>query len=330
MKQLLNYENRNHVERFETENLMERMQERKGDKYLEYRNKWEAAEKGKYISPSPLHIELGLTSWCNLRCKMCFRSADNVDISKNYMSLDVAKKIAEQCEKLEIPAIALGEGSEGLLHPNIIKLMEIYSDINFMDYFVMTNGLLLNDEISYKLLECNVDRLNISIDAATKETYKKIRGANLDILEEKIDRFLEIRGNNKYPLLRVSFVKQADNINEINMFIDKWGAKADIIDFQDMVDYGNVDNLLSIEEDIDYICPLPFTKLCIRWNGDMYPCTNPYQKYFRIGNINDMSIEEAWNGKIMQDLRKAMIEKKMPLPCKNCRGTRFYSDRFLK
>lgn len=293
---------------------------------MEYRKQWSEAESGQFIPKYPLHIEIGLTSYCNLHCKMCFRSVQNSNVEKHHISLEMARKIAVQCKSLGIPAVALGEGSEGLLHPEIKEMIRIFSNIGLLDYFVMTNGTLLTEDISKVLIENQVDRLNISIDAATPDTYKCIRGADLGKLEENIDTFLKCRGSKTLPLLRVSFVKQQENYQEAQLFLEKWSTKADIVDFQDMVDYGHVDTLLEIDKKMDYICPLPFTKMCIRWNGDIYPCTNPYQKYFKIGNIKEMTIEDAWSHPVWVELRERMIKKDMPLACRNCRGTRFFSD----
>lgn len=326
----MNYENRNHVERFYKQNFEDYLIGIHGEEYLEYRKQWKEAESGRYIPDHPLHIEIGLTSYCNLHCKMCFRSVQNHSVQKHNMSLELVQQIADQCKNMGIAAVALGEGAEGLLHPQIKEIIKIFSNVGLLDYFVMTNGILLNEDISKALIESKVDRLNISIDAATSDTYKRIRGADLKKLEENIDTFLKCRGSRTLPLLRVSFVKQPGNYQEVQMFLEKWRNKADLVDFQDMVDYGNVDTLLEIEKKIDYICPFPFTKMCIRWNGDIYPCTNPYQKYFKIGNLNEMTIEEAWNYPVWAELRNRMLKKDMPLACKNCRGTRFFSDMFTK
>ena len=44
-----------------------------------------------------------------------------------------------------------------------------------MDQFIFTNGVLLNEKNSKKILESSLTRLFISIDAATSETYDQVR-----------------------------------------------------------------------------------------------------------------------------------------------------------
>ena len=41
-----------------------------------------------------------------------------------------------------------------------------------------------------------------------------------------------------------------------------------------------------------------------------------------------MTIEEAWNHPVWAELRSRMIQRDLPLACRNCRGTRFFSDLF--
>ena len=44
-----------------------------------------------------------------------------------------------------------------------------------MDFFVFTNGTLLNEKNSEMILNSSITRLFISLDAATEETYNKVR-----------------------------------------------------------------------------------------------------------------------------------------------------------
>ena len=49
-----------------------------------------------------------------------------------------------------------------------------------MDIRIHSNGLLINKTISDKIIQSEVTWIGISMDAATPDTYKKIRGGNFD------------------------------------------------------------------------------------------------------------------------------------------------------
>ena len=44
-----------------------------------------------------------------------------------------------------------------------------------MDIFLFTNGTLLNEQKNKILLDSNITRLFVSLDAATNNTYQKVR-----------------------------------------------------------------------------------------------------------------------------------------------------------
>jgi len=111
-----------------------------------------------------------------------------------------------------------------------------------------------------------------------------------------------------------------ENINEINQFFEKWHNHADIIDFQDYVDFSYVDKLRIIETE-PFICPDPFQRIGISCDGSIYPCCTFYQKYFTLGNIKEITLLEAWNSKQMSDLRNSIIRNQPHLACKNCYGS---------
>lgn len=58
--------------------------------------------------------------------------------------------------------------------------------------------------------------------------------------------------------------------------------------------------------------------LYIDYYGDIYPCASDYCYHMKIGNISEMTIKEAWNSEIMNNLRKSIKNKSLGKICKNC------------
>ena len=94
----------------------------------------------------------------------------------------------------------------------------------------------------------------------------------------------------------------------------------DIIDYQCLLDYKDLDKLKEVEElpDVDFQCVNPFRTLLISYEGVIYPCASDYCYHMPVGNIMDMTIEEAWNSKLMTELRESMLNKSLGKICKNC------------
>lgn len=278
---------------------------------------------GGGYSEYPLFIEIGVNSDCNLCCKMCARYFDsNMNNKHINMPLELVDEIVKQCKSFSLPAVLIGQDSECLLHPQIKEIVRRIKTIDPVDFFFITNGTLLNKEMSKFLIDIEVDRLQISIDAASNETYMKIRGGNLEILEQNIYDFLDLRVGMKKerPFLRLSFCKQPDNIHEQEAFISKWKNIADIVDFQEYLDLSHVLNLADREYK-EYHCPDPFQRLVIDYNGNMYGCCCiGYNRHFFLGNLKDISIVDAWNSDVMKDLRNSFLTQNLKKVCLNCRA----------
>ena len=318
-------EDRGHITRYSMTNVLEKLKEIHGKRFVDYRKAWDESEKCKNVPEYPLYIELGINSDCNLRCKMCARYHDDRMNHKHMnMSLELIDKIVEQCKEFKLPSILIGQESECFLHPQIKEIIQKVKMIDPVDFFIITNGTLLNKEMSKFLIEMEIDRLQISLDAATDETYKKIRGGDLRVVEKNIHDFIELRNGmgKERPFLRLSFCKQTDNLFEQEQFIEKWKDIADIVDFQEYLDLSNVLHPVK-KEYKEYYCPDPFQRLVFDYDGNMYGCCSMgYNKYFHIGNINEMTIMEAWKSAKMEELRESFRTQKLSNVCLNCRANR--------
>lgn len=316
-------EDRGHVTRYDMNHVVERLKMIHGQRFIDYRNAWDEASKCKVVPEHPLYIEIGINSDCNLRCKMCARAYDQEMNNKHInMPLELVDKIVEQGKEFQLPAILIGQDSECLMHPEIKEIVKKVKSMNPVDFFLITNGTLLNKDLSKFFVEMEIDRLQISVDAATKETYKKIRGGNLDILERNIRDFIEIRNSigKERPFLRLSFCRQADNLHEQEAFIEKWKGVADIVDIQEYLDLSNVMNPVEREYK-EFYCPDPFQRLVIDYNGNIFGCCCiGYNKFFKIGNLQEMTLLDAWNSTKINELRESFQTQKLNKVCLNCRA----------
>ena len=68
------------------------------------------------------------------------------------------------------------------------------------------------------------------------------------------------------------------------------------------------------------LCVIPWVHLNLNPDGTILPCciTSSNQNDSKIGNINDMSLEEAWNHKRMRKLRMQFMNNKKPEICNVC------------
>jgi len=290
-------------------------------KYREDFNKTQNYSKTKFIPNFPITISLELINRCNLDCIMCDKEHHTKPLSK--LSLDTIKKILKESKENKMPSILLGLSSETLIYDKVCETLDLIKEANILDVFFGTNGVLLNDKIIKSIIKNKVSRVEISLDAATPETYKKVRGHDfLELIEKNIEKLLDYKKkyNSKLPMIRLSFVVMDINKHEIQQFIDKWEDKIDYIDFQRCMDFSKVNEKIDVDLNKvkDSFCSYPFYNLNIYANGDVCPCCSPYGQNFIIGNIHKESLKEIWEGDKIKRLRQQIASKTFNPMCKKC------------
>jgi len=170
------------------------------------------------VRPYPDYIEVETTTYCNMNCKMC----ENTywDEKPEHMSLENFKFILDQFPKLKwIGVTGIGQS---FLNPDFMKMVklckdreiyiEMYDNFRFLDY-----------KKSKKMVKWGLDKIYVSIDAATEETYKKVRpGSDWNIVMKNIkdmDRAKKEK-NSYYPELWFHFIVSKDNIDEMEKYLE--------------------------------------------------------------------------------------------------------------
>jgi len=179
-----------------------------------------------YVPWEPVGFSFVVTTFCNLKCKMCARTING--IKPTHMKKEVFLKASKYFKNKEVSFCGLGET---LLHPKIFDFLKIATSKNAKISFT-TNAMLLKEDTSKKLLRYNVDSMFISIDGVDG-TYNKIRsGGDFNTVIENIKKLSELkkeRGVNK-PLLYISFVGMKSNIEDFPKLIEILGPHIDYIE----------------------------------------------------------------------------------------------------
>lgn len=164
----------------------------------------------------PTHIMLTIDSTCNLSCASC-RLQNNYSPKINLGAQQILQFIKESYKDFNHPVLIQGDGAGDVL--NSAAYIEFFNSDNMPECFqfaLLTNGTLLskNLELIQKLRK-QISVLTVSLDAATIKTYKRIRGADLNIVLDGIRAVL----NMKIPVT-TQFVLQRENYQEVLAYRD--------------------------------------------------------------------------------------------------------------
>lgn len=111
---------------------------------------------------------------------------------------------------------------------------------------IYTNGTLLSPETLDELLDMyETIELSISIDAATKGTYEKLRrNGNFEVLCRNLAYISKKREENRVSYLQFNYVLQMDNIEEMKAFVEfAKGLRCDMIGINGLEHWGVMTDL---------------------------------------------------------------------------------------
>lgn len=267
----------------------------------------EFAKRERLESASfPIQIDVELNGGCNMRCPFCIHGYDkipNVELSRESF-----ERILSEAVRLGAKSLKLNYINEPLMRRDLEECISLAKSVGFLNVFVVTNGTLLTEKRSESLLGSGLTKLFVSIDAATPETYDKQRlSGKYDLVVRNVKRFIEMRNDKglSFPLVRVSFLKNALNISEAEDFRRQWSGIADIITFQTMNEVPGENTGIALDApEPQQGCQFPFKQLVIDHQGNIQPCCKLAGKDLVVGKIDDMTLAEAWNHPKFVELRR--------------------------
>ena len=296
--------------------------------WSEYRKKYDQASNLNILD-YPIQLDFELNASCNLKCPMCPISAESPKGKgkKTWFDFEFFKELIDYSVKKGTRAIKLNYINEPLIRNDLINFITYAKERGIIDIYFSTNGILLNKDISEKLITSGLTRIQVSLDAFTQQTYDKVRpGGDLKKIVENVNGFLELKEkyNAKIPLLRVNFVKTELNEFELDNFMNFWKDKVDMIGVQEFIKPTKVKNQIKSKKTIkkkNFKCSFPFKQLVINNEKQVLPCCTFWGEELALQKVEKPEdLLDAWNSPKMIDLRNKHLEGRyQEIPqCKNC------------
>ena len=165
-------------------------------------------------TPCPTHVLIETTTRCNLRCKQCAHVIGKYDFAD--MTLETFAKLRPLFPHLRQAAL-YGHG-ETFLYKHFFEMLAELKRYPASVY-VTTNGTLLTEAVSERLVELGLDKLAVSLDAATPALFNEIRrGADFDSVIQNIRMLNAIKKRNHQddkPILSIMYCAMKSNIQEL-------------------------------------------------------------------------------------------------------------------
>jgi len=171
-----------------------------------------------------LSVRVDTVSACNHRCQYCY-TLDLTGHRTQLMSLEDFEKTAKRLFPYA-HSLALSCAWEPTMNKRLADFIRVAAkyDVPYMHF--VSNGAILTDDMIEAMVDCKLDRMAVSIDAATPEMYEKIREVNdlervLNNLR-KLKDLKEKRGADK-PVVNINFTAFEENAEQALILAREYG-----------------------------------------------------------------------------------------------------------
>lgn len=274
---------------------------------------------------TPLVLQIFPIYACNFTCKYCTfsipRNQRGFISDKIMMDFELLKKCVDEMASFphKIKTLRFVGMGEPLLHPKIADMVKYAVAKNVANKVeILSNGSLLIPKLSDALISAGLSRLVISVQGTTAKKYKEISNINLnfDKFVKNLGYFYHKKGKIEMHIKIVDIA--LDNKEDEKRFYKIFGDICDTIGIEHAspifpgVKYNSVlkDSVytqfgLKVSE--VQVCPQPFFTLQINPDGKVVPCYSVSYPAI-LGDCNNQSLSEIWNGSTYQQFRKKMLD----------------------
>ena len=270
------------------------------------------------IGPYPRQLEVEVTTACNLKCVICEHTYWTE--RPRHMTFDQFKTIIDQFPGLRWISMT-GIGS-GFLNPDYMKMLRFLKEekscfVEFFDHFFM-----LNEDIARELVEIGINKIWVSLESASRESYNRTRvGSDFDRVLTNIRALVRIKRELRSPIpeLWFHFIINKYNVDEMEQYVDlvadlckeEQGLSAPIIYWTNLLPFNETEGLVAaispermreIEEKCrakgifhivneNVTCDKPMSS-CTKWNEPFILVTGHVQPCCALNEANDRPYQE--------------------------------------
>ena len=301
-------------------------------------------------------IDIELTSFCNIRCKGCFRvlskEADKI-LNKTYLDLQTIK---ERFQKDMFPNIKIinfcGSVDEPTTHPDFFEIVEHFADWN-CHINIATNGSLRTTTWWAKLAKIlpSSHKVVWGIDGSDELSEQYREGSNFKKVRDNWRAFIGAGGRANWQFIVFEH-------NEHQLEIARDMAKQEgFKEFKTIIshrkDTGGVKHKkVQVEESNCISCKYANQKrIFVNHMGNVIPCCHlnakmleypvsgnkkdrfedilEAQDYVNDINLSNVSVQQAINGKVWTDIKNSWTsDNKIPRCEQVCKENK--RDKFIK
>ncbi len=296
----------------------------------------------------PAAISFEPTTSCNLRCPECPSGLRSFTRPTGMLDPKFFKKVIDEIHNELIYLVFYFQG-EPYLNTSFLELVK-YATSKKIYTATSTNAHYLNDDNARKTVESGLDRLIISIDGTTQETYESYRiGGQLNKVIEGAKNIVkwkkELKSSKPHIIFQFLVVKPNEHqLDDVKKLAKEIGVNEVAFKTAQIYDYENGSELIptnqkyarykegengkwDIKNQLLNHCWKLWHSCVITWDGKVVPCCFDKDAEYRMGDLMESSFKEVWSNGTYDKFRSSVLRSRSEIEmCKNCtEGTKVWA-----
>lgn len=288
----------------------------------------------------PFSIAIEPTTACNLRCPECPSGLRQFTRPTGNLKSDFFRGLIDEMHPHLFYLTFYFQG-EPYINPNFLDMVA-YANEKGIYTATSTNAHFLNEKNAKRTIESGLDRLIISIDGTTQETYEAYRkeGKLSNVIQgaKNIVKWKkELKSKTPHIIFQFLVVKPNEHqIPEVYKLAEEIGVDEVKLKTAQIYDYeqGNPlipeqgkysryakqsDGSYKIKNQLLNHCWKLWHSCVVTWDGLVVPCCFDKDAEHRLGDLKDYSFKEVWRGEDYQNFRKSLLKGRDQIDiCTNC------------
>jgi len=296
----------------------------------------------------PISMAIEPTTSCNLRCPECPSGLRQFTRPIGMLEPSFFKTTIDSVYK-ELIYLTFYFQGEPYLNPNFLEMVRYASDKGIYTS-TSTNAHYLNKEQAKKTVESKLDRLIISIDGTTQQTYEQYRiGGTLQKVIDGTKHIVaakkELKSGTPHIVFQFLVVKPNEHqLNDVEQLAAELGVDEVVFKTAQVYDFENGNPLIPVNEtysrykkqaDGTYSiknklldqCWRMWSSCVVTWDGVVVPCCFDKDAKHPLGDLKTQSFKELWGSAKYQNFRQSVLRSREEIDiCKNCsEGTKVWT-----
>lgn len=296
----------------------------------------------------PTSISLEPTTSCNLRCPECPSGLRSFTRPTGMLTDETYRSVIDELGSRLTYLIFYFQG-EPYLNPKFLEQVK-YAVTKHIYTATSTNAHYLTDKVAKQTVESGLDRLIISIDGTTQETYEQYRiGGKIDKVIEGTQNVVKwkkaLKSKTPHIMFQYLVVKPNEHqLEDAQALADELGVDEVAFKTAQIYDYEEGSELIPTLEKYARYKQMPNGKWAIKnkllnhcwkmwhscvitWDGKVVPCCFDKDAHYQLGSMEERTFEDVWRGESYQQFRHSLIRSRSEIEmCKNCSvGTKVWA-----